>query len=227
MRSWGIFWRGVYRRAHAAKTPPRRRWGALVPVGVGLLVGWAVIAMLEARLQPVVALEGEAQAQNAVVAALDTAVTRELARQGVGYSDLVEIQRGEDGSITALTTNITAMNSLRTALVDCALQTLEELDVSQIQVPLGSVINSELLWGRGPVFQARGLTVGTVQGEFVSDFSQAGINQTRHRIYLEVEVPLTLVLAGGRVETVVETSIPVAETVIVGQVPQTYLQWGG
>ena len=70
------------------------------------------------------------------------------------------------------------------------------------------------------------MTVGTVDGEFFSEFTSAGVNQTLHRICLKLTVPLTLMLPGGAVETVSETELCVAETVIVGQVPQTYLDAG-
>ena len=69
--------------------------------------------------------------------------------------------------------------------------------------------------------------VGTVSAEFRSDFSQAGVNQTLHRIELEVAVPVTLILPGGQTELTVETGLLVAETVIVGAVPDTYLTLNG
>ena len=70
------------------------------------------------------------------------------------------------------------------------------------------------------------MTVGTVRAEFDSQFTSAGVNQTLHRIWMEVTVPMTLLLPGGRVEVTVETRLCVAETVIIGQVPDTYLQVG-
>ena len=113
------------------------------------------------------------------------------------------------------------------------LEALDGVDVSQIQIPLGSLVDLDLLWGLGPTMKVHAMTVGTVEGEFQShsralrQFSSAGVNQTLHKIDLELAVPLTLMLPGGAVETVCETQIPIAETVIVGQVPQIFLQNGG
>ena len=99
--------------------------------------------------------------------------------------------------------------------------------MSQIQIPLGSLVDLDLLWGLGPTMKVHAMTVGTVEGAFQSQFSSAGVNQTLHKIDLELAVPLTLMLPGGAVEAVCETQIPIAETVIVGQVPQIFLQNGG
>ena len=89
------------------------------------------------------------------------------------------------------------------------------------------LVDLDLLWGLGPTMKVHAMTVGTVEGEFQSQFSSAGVNQTLHKIDLELAVPLTLMLPGGAVEAVCETQIPIAETVIVGQVPQIFLQNGG
>ena len=107
------------------------------------------------------------------------------------------------------------------------LSALEGVDASEIRIPLGSLVDSELVWARGPELRVRALRVGTVSAEFRSDFSQAGVNQTLHRIELEVAVPVTLILPGGQTELTIETGLRVAETVIVGAVPDTYLTLNG
>ena len=119
------------------------------------------------------------------------------------------------------------MNLLRSELTAAILEALEEADVSDIQVPLGSLFDLEPLWAKGPALKARAMTVGTVRAEFDSQLTSAGVNQTLHRIGMEVTVPMTLLLPGGEVEVPLDTRLWVAETVIVGQVPDTYLQLDG
>lgn len=143
------------------------------------------------------------------------------------YGDFVTIQRDASGAITAMTTDMAALNQLRAQLVAQILSALEGVDASEIRIPLGSLVDSELVWARGPELRVRALRVGTVSAEFRSDFSQAGVNQTLHRIELEVAVPVTLILPGGQTELTVETGLRVAETVIVGAVPDTYLTLNG
>ena len=201
------------------KIPP-----ALVTLAVALLVAGSIIALLENKLRPVVAEIAAAQAQNTMTAVVENAVTADLAARQVSYADFVTIQRDEGGAITALTTDMARMNLLRAELTAAVLEALEGVDVSEVAVPLGSLFDLEPLWAKGPAIRAKAMTVGTVRTEFDSQLTSAGVNQTLHRIWLEVEVPMTLLLPGGEVETALHTRLCVAETVIVGKVPDTYLQ---
>ena len=175
---------------------------------------------------PVVAEIAAARAQNTMTAVVENAVTADLAARQVSYADFVTIQRDEGGAITALTTDMARMNLLRSELTAAVLEALEGVDVSDVQVPLGSLFDLEPLWAKGPALKAKAMTVGTVRAEFDSQFTSAGVNQTLHRIWLEVDVPMTLLLPGGEVEASLHTRLCVAETVIVGKVPDTYLQLG-
>ena len=201
------------------KIPP-----ALLTLAVALVVAGTIIALLEAKLRPVVAEIAAAQAQNTMTAVVETAVTADLAARQVSYADFVTIQRDERGAITALTTDMARMNLLRAELTAAILEALEGVDVSDVQVPLGSLFDLEPLWAKGPAIKAKAMTVGTVRAEFDSQLTSAGVNQTLHRIWLEVAVPMKLLLPGGEVEVALNTRLCVAETVIVGKVPDTYLQ---
>lgn len=203
------------------KIPP-----ALITLAVALIVAASVIALLENKLRPVAAEIAAAQAQNTMTAVVENAVTADLAARQVGYADFVTIQRDEGGGIAALATDMARMNLLRAELIASILEALEGVDVSEIQVPLGSLFALEPLWAKGPAIRARAMTVGTVRAEFDSQLTSAGVNQTLHRIWMEVDVPMTLLLPGGEVEVSVDTRLCVAETVIVGKVPDTYLQMG-
>lgn len=205
----------------ALRIPP-----ALLTLAVALTVAVSVIALLEAKLRPVVAEIASAQVQNTMTAVVENAVTADLAARQVSYADFIDIQRDEGGAITALTTDMARMNLLRAELAAAILEALEGVDVSDIQVPLGSLFDLEPLWAKGPALRVQAMTVGTVQAEFDSQLTSAGVNQTLHRIWMEVNVPMTLLLPGGEVETSFHTRLCVAETVIVGKVPDTYLQLG-
>ena len=221
-------WRSILRRRLAR--PVGEGPGGhplLITLAVGVLLAWGTIQVLEWKLRPAVAQMARTQVQNTVVAAIELAVTEDLARRDVSYGDLVTIERDQSGAITALTTDMAQLNLLRAELTAAILEALEELDVSQIQIPLGSLLDFEPLWARGPALRARAMTVGTLSAEFESEFSSAGVNQTIHKIWLEISVPMSVLLPGGGVEVTVQTRLAAAETVIVGQVPNTYLSLPG
>lgn len=165
-----------------------------------------------------------ARTQNLMTAVIEQAVTDDLAARQVSYGDFVTIQRDASGTITALTTDMAHMNLLRAELISAILQSLDQVDASTIEVPLGSLFDLELFWARGPALRARALTVGTVSAEFESELTSAGVNQTLHQIWMDISVPMEVLLPGGAVQVPVSTRLCVAETVIVGQVPDTYLQ---
>jgi len=198
----------------------------LVTLGVGLLVALLLISLAERKLQPVLSAAAKAQTQNRMTAVLEQAVLDDLADREDGCAGLVSIQRDESGAITALTTDMAKLNRLRAELTSAALKAVEGVDVNQLEIPLGTLFDSELLWARGPSIRVRALSVGTVDAEFDSEFTSAGVNQTLHRLWLELSAPVTLLLPSGTVEVPVAARLCVSETVIVGQVPDTYLQMG-
>ncbi len=199
----------------------------LITLAAALLVAWGIIQLLEWRLRPAVAEIARTQVQNTMTSVIEQAVTEDLAQRDVGYDDFVTIERDSSGAITALSTQTAQMNLLRAELTDTILEALEGVDVSSIHLPMGSLLDFEPLWAKGPDLQVRAMTVGTVSAEFDSEFSSAGVNQTVHRIWLEVVVPMTVLLPGDELEVTVQTRLPLAETVIVGQVPNTYLSLQG
>lgn len=221
-RSWK---RRASRRMYRQEKTKRGRFpAALVTLFVAVALAFGGIRALEARLRPVLEDTARTQVVNQMTGVLEHAAQEALSQQPSENTSLVTIERDADGAITALTTDTSKLNSLRTQIVTQVLQALESVDVSTIQIPLGSLLDSELIWARGPAIQARAMTVGTISAEFESDFTAAGVNQTLHRIWLELSVPLTVMLPGGEVQAELNSRLCVAETVIVGNVPSTYLQ---
>ena len=116
-----------------------------VTLGVALVLAASVIALLEAKLRPVVAEIAAAQAQNTMTAVVEQAITEGLTAHPVGYGDLIDIQRDEGGTINALTADMSQMNLLRGELTGAILEALEGVEVSDIRVPLGSLFDLEPL----------------------------------------------------------------------------------
>lgn len=220
MREW-LWWlrRKMYRRRGN-----RRGGHALVCtllIAVALSAG--IISFLELRLRPVAAQLAVRQVHNKVTAQLDQA----LYDVPVDYDKLVQLQQDSTGAVLAITSDPGQVNLLRASVSKAALEAIAAVDVHTMGVPLGSLFELDLLWAIGPTIRVRSLTAGTVSTQVRSEFLSAGINQTLHRILVDVTVPLTVLLPGDRADTQVSTSVCLAETVIVGQVPETYLDWSG
>lgn len=194
----------------------------LVAAGVML----CAVRVTERALRPVLAAAARYQVRSQVTAAVEQWAARDLQERGVDYSDFVTITRNEAGEITALSADMARLNLLRAELSAHLLERLEDSQL-ELTIPVGSLLPLEPTWARGPELHLRALALGTASAEFESEFTSAGINQTRHRLWLELSVPVTVLLPGGGEEFTVDSRLCVAETVIVGQVPQTWFQTGG
>lgn len=194
----------------------------LVAAGVML----CAIQVTERALRPVLAAAARYQVRSQVTAAVEQWAARDLQERGVDYSDFVTITRNEAGEIVSLSADMARLNLLRAELSAHLLERLEDSQL-ELTIPVGSLLPLEPTWARGPELHLRALALGTASAEFESEFTSAGINQTRHRLWLELSVPVTVLLPGGGEELTVDSRLCVAETVIVGQVPQTWFQTGG
>ena len=193
---------------------------------VAAAVMCAAVRLTECALRPVLAAAARYQVRSQVTAAVEQWAARDLQERGVDYSDFVAITRNEAGEITALSADMARLNLQRAELSAHLLERLEDSQL-ELTVPVGSLLPIEPTWARGPELHLRALALGTASAEFESEFTSAGINQTRHRLWLELSVPVTVLLPGGGEELTVDSRLCVAETVIVGQVPQTWFQTGG
>jgi len=183
-----------------------------------------VIYAFDSRVRPVLTILAQANAKNAVSRIVNDTVANTLSERAVAYQDIISLEKGNSGQITALTSNTTEMNRLRTEILSAVLAQIEELDSGELGVSLGELTGLVILSEKGPVLPVRVRSVGTAAAEFHSVFTSAGINQTYHQVMLDFSVDVTLLIPGGAIDAAVSTQVCVAETVLVGEVPQTFLQ---
>lgn len=197
--------------------------GSILSAFVGISLAVLFITRFNARLRPILFELAISQTCNYITAAVDRAVSE----QSVSYSDLVSLERSEGGDIIALTSNMAQANVLRAQLLAIALDSLKGLESMEFSVPLGTIYDWELLSARGPDIGVRVLYTGTASAEFENSFSSAGINQTCHQIVFHIKADISVLLPGRQEKTTVDTKVCVAETIIVGKVPETYLNLSG
>lgn len=185
-----------------------------------LLLALTVAVVL--HMKPVVVDLATARTSNAVNRIVVAAVNDAVDSGHIDYEQLVDFDKDADGHVTALRSNMAAFNRLQASIADDILQRMAEVSSTDLAIPIGTLTGSPLLAGRGPCLRVRMQSVGTATARFDNQFSSAGINQTRHRIILDVDVHVSILLPGLTTYTKVSNEISVAETVIVGGVPETY-----
>jgi len=143
------------------------------------------------------------------------------------YTDLCNITKDTSGNITMVSANIITVNEI---ISDIAIKIQEELnksDSNSFKIKLGSFFGSKILSGRGPDVVIKMSTIGSLDTELKSEFSSAGINQTLHRIYLQVDCEVSVLTPFNTVEEIISNQVLLAETVIVGTTPNTYYNLEG
>ena len=192
----------------------------LVAVTLGFL-------MLRSRYRDVIRDLAETQVKNTTSDLTNDAIAKQIAEGIIQYDRIVYFEKDLEGRITALKTNMSEVNRLKTDILNLINDEILALDTSDIGIPLGSLFLPELFSGKGPAIPVHILSIRNSDAVFASNFSQAGINQTLHQLTMIVSVDVSVLVLGQTSSFTVNSEVVVAETVIVGDVPSTFLQTGG
>ncbi len=192
-----------------------------------LVIVLLVFLMFRSRYRLVIRDLAQTQVKNTTSDLTNDAIAKQIADGVIQYDRIVYFEKDLDGRITALKTNMTEINRLKTDILNIINDEILALDTSDIGIPLGSLFLPEFLSGKGPAIPVHILSIRNSDANFVSDFTQAGINQTLHQLTMEVSVDVAVLVLGETSSFTINSEVVVAETVIVGEVPQTYLNTGG
>lgn len=203
----------------------RRRRRRCTPLCVLLFVLFTFITLLfvfEMRIRPVFSEIALARAQSLAVNVINDEVERMFISESVEYGSLMIIQKDVDGKIAAITSNACTINRLKAEVAKNVQESLEKTNKMITYVPLGTFLSKGLFSGYGPRIPVRLTPMGRAVVEIWDSFMDAGINQTRHEIHLTVKAKINVLMVGGSVGADVEVALPLAQSVIVGNVPESF-----
>ena len=169
----------------------------------------------------------QVQVKNTTSDLTNDAIAKQIARGEIQYDRIVYFEKDLDGRITALKTNMSEVNRLKTDILNIINDEILALDSADMGIPIGSLLLSELFSGKGPAIPVHILSIRNADANFISHFSQAGINQTLHQVTMEVSIDVAVLVLGRTSSFTMCSEVLVAETVLVGDVPDTFLQTGG
>ena len=141
---------------------------------------------------------------------------------GLEYDDLFNVVKNEDGDIEMVQANSPEINMIAREIANLAQANLDELGLKEISIPIGTFTGLALLMGLGPDVTISVMPIGSALCDFVSYFTSAGINQTLHKIYIDVHATINIVTPIDEPTITVKAEVLVAENLIVGNVPQFY-----
>lgn len=197
-----------------------RRGVAVLLLLAGISVG--IFSFFNMKTSPMLREVAQSELESIAFDIVGRTVEEELLRDGADYDDLVHIERNAVGDVSSITTDIKRLNLLKLRVVNRLSDEMFKRTEDAIKIPLGNLTGIDFLTGKGPDITFRTMWVSSVNGEYRNTFEAAGINQTCHRIMLDFTINVGMMFAGREIGTDVGLSVCVAETVIVGTVPDFF-----
>ncbi len=204
------------RRGSSKKWFITKRWIVLLVIVLAIFIG------IDFNIRPLVKSIIENKAQVEATNVINQVVEEEFSSSSDVYSQLVDIQKDQDGQVQSISTNAVNTNILKSKISRKIQENLSTTEPRIVKIPLGTLTSTEILSGRGPIIDMKISMPSSAIIDFKSTFESAGINQTKHRIYLEVNTKVNALVPGYPVVTNVQTTVLVSETIIVGSAPNVF-----
>ena len=185
-----------------------------------------VVVLFRLRYSQVILDLAKTKVVNSTSDLINDAVAAQIAAENIEYDRIVYFEKDLNGKITALKTNIGEVNRIKTDTLNTINDEILDIDHSDLGIPLGSLFLPEVLSGKGPQIPVKILSIRNSDGYFESSFTHAGINQTLHQVHMFVLVVVAVLVLGRTMIFTVESDVVIAETIIVGDVPDTFFQGG-
>ncbi len=161
-------------------------------------------------------------ASDAITASINNKINEKMSEGQYDYNYFVTLQKDDTGNITAISANMARINTLSSEILQEVIAATNN-GLEDIDIPLGNLLGSNLLLGRGPKVPVKIIMLTSSYADFRNEIESAGINQVKHQIILEVRVQIDVMLPWEVQSTEVVSEVLIAETVLVGKVPDTYL----
>ena len=198
----------------------KKRINKIIVVALIIVV---IMSIFSFMINPVIMDTVEVKSRALATRAMNSSVA-DVVMSSIVYDDLVTIISDEFGNISMIQANSLEINNLSKDLAQTCEERIGEYGVNGISIPLGTFTGIPLLVGRGPRVNVKMTPIGSVVCKFVSHFETAGINQTVHKIYVNITANVSVVLPLNTRSLEAVQQVLISESVIVGQVPEVYLQ---
>ncbi len=205
------------------KKKPAKRTHVLRIVVLVLLVIGLLLMLLERNLESVILDMAYNRARAMAVVNINEAISDIMRGEGL-YEQMITVRTDSAGRVTMIQANAVRMNELATQTAMRAQEKMQSVDAQSVSIPLGAALGVPFLAALGPRVQVHVVPVGAVTAAFTTEFESAGINQTRHKIYLSLHTTVNLVVPTGAKQVNLDSQVLIAESIIVGIVPDTYVE---
>ena len=194
----------------------------IIVLSIILLIFSLSVYELDKIILPTIMITSEMKAKEHIILILNNSFL-ESYNNNFGYDDFIRIEKDNYGNIVLIKANTMKLNKFACEYSLSSQKKLMKLNGLDIKVPLGYIFKNNIISNLGPEILVKAEPIGNVETKYISKFESAGINQTRHIIYLQVKTNLKIIVATKFSEVSACTTIPIAETIIVGKIPSGIL----
>ncbi len=180
--------------------------------------------ILERSLRPAILSQAELKANMLAQDAVNLAIMEKVV-QDVLYQDLLFVKQDDQGKIVMVQINTMEINRLMVETTMATQEALKALEKDSVKISLGEVLDSYLLAAHGPKINVKLIPAGRVNTRLLDSFEEAGINQVRHKIYLDVLTEVRVVIPFTSTEVEVHTTVPLADALYPGEVPDMVIDF--
>ncbi|OPX87499.1 MAG: Sporulation protein YunB [Pelotomaculum sp. PtaB.Bin104] len=205
----------------------RRPYLKVVAVAASVMTLLVFLIIIDHMLRDVFYDLAEIKATQLATEAIQNSILQEAANENIQYQDLVIVHKDEQGRVAMMQANTLKVNRIAASTVMAAQKNLDDLKRKSFSIPVGQIIDLPLFANFGPRIKYNMMPVGTVRFSISDRFDTAGINQTRHTIYLNLDTKVRVVIPSKTGEVSVSTQVPLTENIIVGDIPNTFVSVPG
>lgn len=205
----------------------RRPYKKVLAAALFLLALTGIFVFLDRQIRPTLFSIAEVEVTQMAIEAINRTVQDEVTQKDLKYQDFITVQKDYNGRVALMQANTVKINQMAADITLDVQKRLKELDERKVSIPLGQMLGSYIFADWGPNIDIVIHPMGTVNVDVIDRFEQAGINQTRHKIYFSFATMVRVVVPLSSGEVKVATMVPVAENIVVGDVPETVINFPG
>lgn len=203
----------------------KKRFKRLVVLSFIFFIFIFTFYKIDRDLKPLIMALCDAEARGIAMSTINETIRDEFGNK-ISYDDLMTIKTDKEGNVVMLQANTVELNRIGSDVALAVQKRIENTGVRGGAIPIGAVLKSDLIAYYGPKLKFKMKPVGYVTTSYRSEFQAAGINQTRHIIYIDVTTNVQVVIPTARNSISITSNVPIAESIIVGKVPNTYAEFG-
>lgn len=215
----------MLKRSHASLTTDadraEKRYGKAVAFLTGLVGLFLFLSAAAMFLKDISSQIAVSDASDIVTVQINKSIAQIMQEGDYDGDYFVTFSKNDRGEVTAISSNMARINALSARILDRVVGATDNRTLT-VEIPLGNLTGISLLMGRGPRVPVQIITLTSSRVEFNNSIVTAGINQTKHQINLEVKVDISILIPWATESAQVVTEVLIADTIVVGQVPETY-----